>query len=484
MKKILLYMTSLAALVVFSGCEDFLKREPHLQQSTDITLSTYSGLNDATHGAYANIGSTGWYGQGWVINCEMRSGNGMKSTFANTNRFSQPYNWNYTEDNTSGMWSNAYVTIAMANNVIDNLEGKDVDGVTAQDLDNLKAECLFIRALAHFCNVLTYGQPYTYCAAQDRESLGVPYVYHTDPKGKPKRETVLSNYDNIVKDLLDAEACIDPDYVATSVRKGLADPLSAASLPAIQALLSRVYLYMGKWQEAANYATKVIKNPKFEMWTAEEYPDVWGQELGSGEVIFEVYGKRSNSAYGNWEDISYVTNPKGYGDAQAAQPLIDLYAEGDVRLEAYMTDENEESGRLWTAKYPGKGDNPAPDCNNVVVLRLSEMYLNRAEALMRGATIEGATAISDLNMITSHRGAAPYSSVGPIDIQTERRKELAWEGHHIYDLARWGMPVEREAADYPLLTDNFDIPFPSTKWALPLPKSEIDVNGNLEQNPK
>ena len=484
MKKVLIYLGVAATLTGLTGCSDFLTREPQLQQSTEITLSTYSGLNDATHGAYYYIATTGWYGQSWVLDAEMRSGNGMKSNFKNSNRCTQAYNWNYTEDATSGMWSTAYYTIAMANNVIDNLEGKAVGDVTEQDLNNLKAECLFIRAFAHFCNVLTYGQPYTYCKASAPESLGVPYVYHTDPNGKPKRETVISNYQNIVADLLEAESIIDPEYSATSVRPSLADELAAVNITTIQALLSRVYLYMGEWQNAADYATKVIESGKYEMWTADEYPTVWGQELGSGEVIFEVYGKRTNSAYGSWEDISYLTSPNGSGDPQAAQPLIDLYAEGDVRLETYRTDDNDESGILWTAKYPGKGDNAAPDCNNVVIFRLSEMYLNRAEAIMRGATVDGATAISDINMITANRGAAAYTSVGPVDIQTERRKELAWEGHYLYDLARWGLPVVRLEADYPLLTQNFEIPFPSPKWALPLPKSEIDVNNNLEQNPK
>lgn len=484
MKKIILYIGVLAALMALTGCNDFLTREPKLQQSNEITLSTYAGLNDATHGAYYYLASTSWYGQSWVVDAEMRSGNGMKTTFANSNRCTQAYNWNYTEDGTSGMWSVAYMTIAMANNVIDNLEGKAVGDVTEQDLNNLKAECLFIRAFAHFCNVLTYGQPYTYCKDNAKESLGVPYVYHTDPNGRPKRETVISNYENIVKDLLEAEKIMDPAYVATSVRPSLVDPASAVNIHTIQALLSRVYLYMGEWQKSADYATKVIDSKKYKMWTADEYPEVWGKELGDGEIIFEVYGKRTNSAYGNWEDLSYLTSPEGSGDPHAAQPLIDLYAEDDVRLEVYKTDAMKESGYLWTNKYPGKGDNAAPDCNNVVIFRLSEMYLNRAEALMRGAKIDGATAISDINMITSNRDAEPYKSVGPVDIQTERRKELAWEGHYLYDLARWGMPVQRAEADYPLLTMNHNIPFPDNKWALPLPKSEIDVNPNLEQNPK
>lgn len=477
-KRILLYTFAAAALLNTTGCADFLTREPKLQQSTDLTLSTYSGLQSATFGAYYYIASTGWYGNGWVIDAEMRSGNGRRSTAYDTGRASQSYTWNYNEDNTSSMWAYCYSTVAYANNVIDNLDGKAVDGVTEQDLNNLKAECLFLRAFSHFCNVLTYGQPYTWCKANNPESLGVPYIYHTDPNGKPARETVVSNYENIVKDLLEAESIIDPDYV----HPGTADPAATVNISTIQALLSRVYLYMGEWQNAADYATKVITSGKYELWSKEQYKSVWGADTGSGEVIFEVYGKRTNGAYGSWEDISYLISPAGCGDPIAAKPLLDLYQEGDVRLDLYRQDDKNPTDLRWTGKYPGKGDNAAPDCNNVVILRLSEMYLNRAEAIMRGATVEGTSAIIDLNTIAGIRGGAAFSSVGQSDIHNERRRELAWEGHYIYDLARWGVSVTRSATDYPICSMNLNVDFPGKKWALPIPKSEIDVNPNLEQN--
>lgn len=476
--RILTYGFAVVASLLATGCSDFLTREPKLQQSTDLTLSTYSGLQSATFGTYTYLASTGWYGSSWIISAEMRSGNGKRSSDYDTGRATQSYTWNYTEDNTSSMWAYCYITVARANNVIDNLAGKDVDGVTEQDLNNLKAECLFLRAFSHFCNVLTYGQPYTYCVKSAPESLGVPYVYHTDPNGKPARETVISNYENIVKDLLEAESIIDPDYVHT----GTADEAATVNISTIQALLSRVYLYMGKWQESADYATEVIKSGKYSLWTKDQYKTVWGAEKGSGEVIFEVYGKRSNSDYGSWEDISYVTNPAGYGDPIAAKPLLDLYQEGDVRLDVYRHDEADSTELRWTAKYPGKGDNAAPDCNNVVILRLSEMYLNRAEAIMHGATVAGTSAIIDLNTIAEKRGGATFTSVGQNDIQNERRRELAWEGHYIYDLARWGVSVTRSASDYPICSMNLNVEFPSKKWALPIPKRELDVNPNLEQN--
>lgn len=478
MKRNLLYIASAALLLGATGCSDFLTREPKLQQSSEITLSTYDGLNDATWGAYYYLTSNGWLGGDWVIDAEMRSGNGKKSGEWNSGRCVQPYTWNYTETNTSSIWAYCYFTVSFANNVIDNLEGKATGDVTEQDLNNLKAECLFLRAIAHFCNVLTYGQPYTYCVKNDPESLGVPYVYHTDPEGRPARETVVSNYENIVADLLEAESIIDPDYV----RSGIADPAAAVNIHTIQALLSRVYLYMGEWQKSADYATKVIKCGDYALWSQSEYKTVWGAEKGTGEVIFEVYGKRTNASYGSWEDLSYLCNPDGSGDPQAAQPLLDLYEKNDVRLQLYKTDSEGKSGIYWTNKYPGKGDNKAPDCNNVIVLRLSEMYLNRAEAIMHGATIEGTTAVKDLNTISGIRGGKTYSSVGQTDIQNERRIELAWEGHYIYDLARWGEGVTRSEADYPLCTNNLNVEFPSKKWALPIPKREIDLNKNLVQN--
>ncbi len=476
MKRILVFIAFSAVMLGFTGCEDFLVREPKLTQSNELSLSTYDGLDKAIAGTYVYLGTTGWYGQDWVIGAEMRSGNGIKNQTRNSNRCTQPYDWNYRPDATSGMWSYCYVVTAAANNVIDNLEGKAVDGVTEQDLNNLKAEALFLRAFSHFHCVLTYGQPYTYAP----ESLGVPVVLHTDPAGKPARETVAKVYEQVIADLLEAEAAIDPEYV----RAGGADANAYVNINTIRAFLSRVYLYKGEWQNAANYATKVIDSQKYTMWTAEEYPDVWGAELGTGEVIFEAYGKRTNSNYGSWEDMSYLTSPDGSGDAMVSRQLLNLYKEGDVRLDTYRTTEtNNAAGMVWTNKYPGKGDNAAPDCNNIVIIRLSEMYLNRAEAVFNGATVEGVTVEGDLNQITSMRGADAYLAATQLDIRSERRKELAWEGHYIYDLARWNQGVDRsDAADFTLLNMNHTVEFPSYKWALPIPQSERTVNENLVQN--
>ena len=488
MKKISLYILATVALVSLASCgKDFLDKAPLLQQTTELQLSTYDGLNSATLGAYYYLGSTSWYTGDRVVENEMRCGNGMKQSFKNSGRCTTGYNWQYTADATNtAMWAYCYYTVAMANNVIDNLEGKaDGSTVTDQDLNNLKAECLFLRAFAHFENVLVFGQPYTYVKANegtltDAQKLGVPYVFHTDATGKPARETVLKTYDYIVADLLEAEKIIDPTYV----RSGVADKLGTVNIYTIQALLSRVYLYMGEWQKSADYATKVINSGKFKMWTAKEWPEVWGADLGSGEIIFEVYGKISNGTNGSWDDISYLTSPEGYGDPVATPTLLGLYEATDVRLtDGFRTDAKKESGYFWTNKYPGKGDRSPNDVNNVPIIRLSEMYLNRAEAIMNGASVAGVNGIDDLNMIPNNRGASAYAVLNKTNIKLERRKEFAWEGNYLNDLARWGDGVTRPDADFVLGTQNQNVEFPSYKWALPIPKRELDLNENLVPNP-
>jgi hypothetical protein len=109
------------------------------------------------------------------------------------------------------------------------------------------------------------------------------------------------------------------------------------------------------------------------------------------------------------------------------------------------------------------------------------MYLNRAEAILNGASVSGVTAISDLNAIRANRGVEPLTSCAFGDVKLERRLELAYEGHYLWDLGRWGDPVER--TDFTGNASFKDFAFPSYKWALPIPQSQIDINPNLEQNP-
>ena len=238
---------------------------------------------------------------------------------------------------------------------------------------------------------------------------------------------------------------------------------------------------MGEWQKSADYATTVINSGKFSLWEANEYAAAYKLDAQTGgEVIFDVYGLKANTYDGYWDGISWLTNPDGYSDCASSNDLISLYEEGDVRGEMFIGNPEKAPGTLWTTKYAGK-DKGTPDVSNTIVLRLSEMYLNRAEAITRGATVPGVSAVLDINTIRANRGASVITSAGVNDVLKERRLELAWEGHYWYDLARTKGSVTR--THHSGAEVNRNIPADSKYWALPISKRELDVNENLVQNP-
>ncbi len=502
MKKISLFILAVSALL--TGCKGFLVEEPFLTQSNALALADYNGINGAVAGAYGPLASSSWYGADFVLSSEMRADNAtipVDSKFT-SGRHTTGFNMSYAADATVGVWAYAYYIISAANNVLEAIETNGMDhyvknSVTEQDVRNLQAECLFLRALSHFDIARTYAySPAKIAKGVVKFTDCVPYIFKTDKTAteQPSRNSVEEVFGYIIEDLIQAESLIAPDYA----RAGVTDAKATVTLPAIQALLSRVYLYNQDWQGAADYATKVIANPAFKLWTAEEYPKVWGKEIGGSEVIFEVYGSSTNDYDGFWEGPSHLTNPRGYADVAASGSLTSLFDEPDdvrgttgVRAQdisedpavMFCTDPDEASGgQLWTMKYQGKGKGDAtsiPDVSNTIVLRLSEMYLNRAEALLNGAKIDGATAAGDITTLREHRGVGPLASCGFADVQLERRKELNFEGHYWFDL--WRTADGEISYSDTRRPDNIEAD--SKYWALAIPKREYNVNNNLSHNP-
>lgn len=472
--KNIIFLGLLAMVLSFTACEDFLYQEPRLNQTTELTLSTYDGLQKATLGAYTPLYSTSWYGRDFVVTADLKGGNAKISPL-NSGRFRTEYLWNNTPTASHGLWTNAYNLISRVNNVINVIEdGFEEPGVEQSEIDRLNAECKFLRGLAYFDLARLFCQPYSYEGPSDE--YGLPVVLQSEI-GTPGRDDLGTVYTQIEEDLLAAEAGL-PEVSPN----GGTDPKGWATKYAAQALLARLYLYMEDWDNAASYATEVIDNFPGRLYTPEEYTTwdeggAWGTNAGV-EVIFEVFGAEGNSSHGNWDVISYIMNPGGYGDVGASLDVKDLYEDDDVRDDLFVNTADYPND-YWTLKYPGK----APDGNlredNIVVLRLAEMYLIRAEATLNGAATS-MSADDDLNAIRSQRGASELSGAGLSAVYEERRLELCYEGHRLFDLARTGRDLERTDFDGAV---NQNVPFPDYKWAMPIPQGEIDANENMVQNP-
>jgi hypothetical protein len=123
------------------------------------------------------------------------------------------------------------------------------------------------------------------------------------------------------------------------------------------------------------------------------------------------------------------------------------------------------------------------------LIRVTEMYLNRAEAL---AELNGVNQVSiDLMNALRTRAGLPNWTLATFAtkqafinaILNERRKELAFEGHRRMDLLRRGLALRSSGST--AATSRPCDPTNSPKVLLPIPQREIDINPALkgQQNP-
>lgn len=485
MKKILLLAAVTLGLV---SCD--LTTPPEIYLDADKALSTYSGLDGAAAATYMAFRGEGWYGLNMQLYPDVMCGNCVAGVPINTGRGMSWHQWNFTVTGGGPIFGSAYSNILWCNNVIHAIKTNGdlylkEDGVTQQDLDNLMAEVLFVRAYSYFDLVRWYAQPYAISSTAPEgsvESLGMP-ITSEDPQvsviAKPARNTAAENYANIVSDLTTALDIIDPAYV----RAGVYDTKCCVSVGAIEALLARVYLYMQDWTNAELHASNVINSGTYAIADANTYKTLWGDVTwdGTKEIIFGAFvDNREGSINGGPGGLTDPT--EGYGDIRVSNDWLSLVEEGDVRRTMLRTSDKYQ-GYYWPNKYQGK-DGSNPQYSSIPMLRISEMYLVRAEARLMKKDVNGA--LADLNVIASNRNATEYTVVSMDDIFNERRKELAFEGHIFFDYKRLiGTPYERDMVRTDVASEmNKDVPVDSKYWCMPIAESEFDVNPNLKQNPK
>jgi hypothetical protein len=252
----------------------------------------------------------------------------------------------------------------------------------------------------------------------------------------------------------------------------------------IEALLAKVYLYMGDNTSALAAAADVINNGGFTLVTPGNYVTYWHDPAHRDdqvETMFEVDADVINN--NSFDDYAGMYE-NGYNDIYASSQLYDLYSATDARRALLIPGTTKNGAAAYIVdKFPNAS---SPDRDNIKVLRLSDVYLIAAEASLPG---DEAGARSYLNDFVAQRDPsfAGYSSTGAAllnDIVTERRKELAFEGDRFYDLNRLKMAVDR-ASNPGAIPAPLTIAYPENKRLAPIPLNEIQVNPNIagQQNP-
>jgi hypothetical protein len=246
-----------------------------------------------------------------------------------------------------------------------------------------------------------------------------------------------------------------------------------------QALLAKVSLYQGRYDEAATLAEEVIAKDPFSLAPpAEPYLNE-----ASSEIVFAVsFSNIDNTGVNDFPSSFYLPSDLGgRGDANPIAGFVEDAEEGDVRATAGAVDDGENllyeaGGEIWTNKWTDAslGDD-AP------VLRVAEMYLIAAEAEARSSNGSEAQALEYVNTIRTRAGLDAVSGLSGqalIDeIITQRRYELAFEGDRRHDLQRLGRVINSGTA----VVEPGD-----PQRILPIPQREIDVNDALtedNQNP-
>ncbi|MBK1895709.1 RagB/SusD family nutrient uptake outer membrane protein [Chryseobacterium paridis] len=129
-----------------------------------------------------------------------------------------------------------------------------------------------------------------------------------------------------------------------------------------------------------------------------------------------------------------------------------------------------------------------PQLWSPVILRLAEIYLNRAEAFAKKGNT--ASALADINTIRVRAGIPAYTSVpaGQTLLDTtleERRLELAFEAQRKYDIFRNKLTLNREYPGTHLSGNNpfYTVPYTNNRIIEYIPEQQIQIQPNLVQNP-
>ena len=449
------------SVLVFSSCDNSLDLGPEDSLTPTIIFSSQALSGNAVNGMYSTLQSSNVLSGTPDTMTEWQADN--VEFVGSFPTFDEIYTYNTLSDNTSilNVWNSTYLSINQANMIILNVPNVADPGFSIASKNDLVGQARFVRALLYFKLSQMFGKQLKQDATGN--SLSVPLV--TEPFqgviNKPSRATLKEVYTLIEDDLLFAKGAI------TNTVK------SKATSAAASALLARLYLYQERWREAANSATTVINTPGISI--AANYAFY---NNASTEHIFQVQNIPGDASFA--ESFSKLYSPSAFGGRGDAPFSVNLKSAfeaepGDLRYSLTRSGVDAKNRvSLFTTKYP----NGLANTDDPNVLRVSEMYLIRAEANFRDNTVIGATAISDLNRTRVRAGLVSLNAIASINvILVERRKEFCFEGLRRMDLLRYNLPLRSAGmVDFDKSQPNAD------KVLFPIPQRERDNNPNLTQN--
>ncbi|MEY8593916.1 RagB/SusD family nutrient uptake outer membrane protein [Butyricimonas hominis] len=450
----ILQIMSLIGVLIPMGCSDFLEKK----SQDEVIVTTVSDFDEfllgsgyVTYVQYTNL----YFLDDDIEYYESEYYDELSDVMASYGFQSwQPDMWE-SEEVIRTNWETYTSTYSRIMGVNAVLDGIDKARGEIEARDQVKAEALALRGYYYFMLVSTFGEPYNY----NKKALGVPLKLSADidENGMP-RNTVEEVYMQIVEDLRESSALFEK----YPKRRGN----YRINLPTVNILLSRVYLHMERWDSVIVAANKAIQY-------SEGLTD-YTKFSGSNFFMCSYDHSEVEWIYGVGVNIQF------FGPSA---DLLSRYDKNDCRPGMWFDMGEYSTNRLLKKDYDWMSGSATP----VNTVRISEAYLNRAEAyVQKGMTGE---ALADLNEVRCNR-ITGYTNIENVpanlleEVRLERRLELCFDEQRWFDLRRYGMPSithryrYRKSDPWVIYTLREKDPL----YTLPLPNEAIRNNVRLEQN--
>jgi len=473
--KLIISTMVLTSILISSCSKDFIEIIPESLVTVEKVYKTDKDFQDAVIGVYNGLRNP--YFQFWQFS-DLRA----DDTQQDAQRWIaevrvDDFVMDVNDPLLVNSWRDYYSVIFRINSLLSNIEKADVSVVPNKEL--YIGEAKFIRALVYFDLVRIFG---------DVPMLTTPLSI--DESYKIGREKADIIYNEIIKDLVDAEKTLPEKHAATD--------LGRATKGAAAALLGKVYLTRHDFVNAEIELQKVTtmgyalvnnfndlfdysKEHSSEYIFDIEYID-GGFGLGSNFTsMFNMEGQDVGSALvAEIKRIYNITAPQSGGAGTPSAELRALFDPQDLRKEiTAATGVYDQNGNFvpivggitaFTKKYMTSMAINNDSRANWKVTRYADVLLMYAEVLNEnGKTNE---ALVYLNQVRKRAGLPEYSNLTQGDtrekVYLERRFELYLEGHRWFDLVRTGRALEvmQSRGMKPHMT------------VFPIPQSQIEVVNN------
>ncbi|MBS1567367.1 MAG: RagB/SusD family nutrient uptake outer membrane protein, partial [Bacteroidetes bacterium] len=469
----------LGAAFLASGCKTYLSEEPK-KQTTIQTADQLEELEDnATLYTYETDYTVGYSTDDTEITQDQYKNNSNKFTL------DYIYYYVFNVDQIAGaaadaLWNGEYKNIFTANLIL-----SQVDKVTGDDATKtrVKADAYFLRAYSYWVLANHYCLPYT----KDNAGIpGLPLKKTVDYEESLGRATLKETYDFILSDIAEAQKLAPAEVNPKKTWR--------VSQKAIEAFLSRYYLFLGDYDNSLAHANNALGS------SAVALMDYKTIKPGNPATYTNPAATLNYSELNDWAPVKFLYWPEfyyarfSYIATQWFVPsasLIALYDKSnDLRYKYFMI---ENGGRRLSVITPAmyRYDMFYDGRYLPVGPTLAEVLLNKAEVLARKGDITNAMAavntLRDKRMAT----AAPLSASDQNDaikkVLEERRREFPFSMRW-YDIRRFSVNGYNE--DDVVVTRNFfkvnigsvDVNTPQTytlslgsrRYAIPINGVEID----------